>query len=65
VFLYFEKLIDEHKKSSDKSSIQKFMDQQEEPSGEKIEIPPSIENIDKPEKREEDSERKDSKSDLA
>ena len=65
VFLYFEKLIDEPKKSSDKSSIQKFMDQQEEPSGEKIEIPPSIENVDKPEKRGEDSEQKDSKSDLA
>ena len=65
VFLYFEKLIDEHKKSSNKDSIHEFMDQQEDLSTEKIEIPTSMENIDEPEKKEKDSEPKDSKSDRA
>ena len=63
VFLYFEKLIDEHKKSSNKDSIHEFMDQQEDLSTEKIKIPTSMENIDEPEKKEKDSEPKDSKSD--
>ena len=65
VFLYFEKLIDEHKKSSNKDAIHEFMDQQEDLSTEKIEIPTSMENIDEPEKKEKDSEPKDSKSDRA
>ena len=65
VFLYFEKLIDEHKKSSNKDSIHEFMDQQEDLSTEKIKIPTSMENIDEPEKKEKDSEPKDSKSDRA
>tara|TARA_B100001245_G_scaffold236297_1_gene226661 strand:- start:5065 stop:7668 length:2604 start_codon:yes stop_codon:yes gene_type:complete len=63
VFLYFEKLIDEHKKSSNKDSIHEFMDQQEDLSTEKIKIPPSMENIDEPEKKEKDSEPKESDSD--
>ena len=65
VFLYFEKLIDEHKKSSNKDSIHEFMDQQEDLSTEKIEIPTSMENIDEPEKKEKDSEPKESDSDRA
>ena len=65
VFLYFEKLIDEHKKSSNKDSIHEFMDQQEDLSTEKIKIPPSMENIDEPEKKEKDSEPKESDSDRA
>ena len=63
VFLYFEKLIDEHNKSSNKDSIHEFMDQQEDLSTEKIKIPPSMENIDEPEKKEKDSEPKESDSD--
>ena len=65
VFLYFEKLIDEHKKSSNKDPIHEFMDQQEDLSTEKIKIPTSMENIDEPEKKEKDSELKDSESDRA
>ena len=65
VFLYFEKLIDEHKKSSNKDSIHEFMDQQEDLSTEKIKIPTSIKNIDEPEKKEKDSEPKESDSDRA
>ena len=65
VFLYFEKLIDEHKKSSNKDSIHEFMDQQEDLSTEKIKIPTSMENIDEPEKKEKDSEPKESDSDRA
>ena len=65
VFLYFEKLIDEHNKSSNKDSIHEFMDQQEDLSTEKIKIPPSMENIDEPEKKEKDSETKESDSDRA
>jgi len=65
VFLYFEKLIDEHKKSSNKDSIHEFMDQQEDLSTEKIKIPTSMKNIDEPEKKEKDSEPKESDSDRA
>ena len=65
VFLYFEKVIDEHKKSSNKDSIHEFMDQQEDLSTEKIKIPTSMKNIDEPEKKEKDSEPKESDSDRA
>jgi len=65
VFLYFEKLIDEHKKSSNKDSIHEFMDQQEDLSTENIKIPTSMENIDEPEKKEKGSELKVSESDRA